>query len=152
MSEEVPFVDIPIDFDFEDEEDPFAHVVPGQMDSALKKMGIKKTWEMIKSAFVNENYAFNEDFCKGENPAKVASMFSKVYFFGKIKNPATMVGILTKWLKLNWATFHAPNIEGVIKNIEGEVKKWNKTNPHDQKLFINWIPKYGGKTEEEMVR
>jgi hypothetical protein len=60
---------------------------------------------MIMSAYFNENYAFNEDFFKGENPAKVASMFFKVYFFGKSKNPSTMVGILTKWLKLNWGTF-----------------------------------------------
>jgi hypothetical protein len=45
MTEEVPIVDIPIDFDFDDEEivDPFSNVVPGQIDSALKKMGIKKT-------------------------------------------------------------------------------------------------------------
>jgi hypothetical protein len=39
MSEEVPMPDIPIDF----EEDPFSHMNPEQMDSALKKLGIKKT-------------------------------------------------------------------------------------------------------------
>jgi C4-type Zn-finger protein len=57
-----------------------------------------------------------------------------------------------QWLKLNWVTFHATNIEGVIKNIQGELNKWNKENPKDQKLFINWIPRYGGKIDEEMVR
>jgi hypothetical protein len=73
MSEEVPMTYTPIDFDDEEFINPFSQVVPGQMDSALKKMGIKKTWEMIKSGYFNENFAFNDDFFKGENPTKIAS-------------------------------------------------------------------------------
>jgi hypothetical protein len=79
-------------------------------------------------------------------------MFYKVYFFGKSKNPSTMLIILTKWCRLNWNTFHARSIEELAKNIEDELKKWNKENPTNQKSFINWIPNYGGKTEEEMVK
>jgi hypothetical protein len=144
MSEVVLLDDeqVPIEF-----ADPFALVDSKIMNAALKKAGIKRTWELIKSYYHNEIFAFPDDFFSHENTAKFTGMFYKVYFFGKSKNPSTMLTILTKWCKLNWNTFHARNIEELVKNIEDELKKWNKENPTNQKSFINWIPKYGGKTD-----
>jgi hypothetical protein len=111
------------------------------MNAAQKKMGIMLTWELIKIYYQNEIFAFSDDFFKGENSTKVALMFFKIYFFGKRETLNTMVGIFTKWLKLIRNIFHATNSEGLLKNIQDELKRWNKENPKDQKHFINWIPK-----------
>jgi hypothetical protein len=131
---------------------PFEHIDAKVMNTALKTMRIKHSWEEMMNVYNTELYTHPDNFFGDIKPSKIVDMFAKVFLFGKSKTPKSMFEAFKNWLKADWSEIHGRSVEAVMVNFGQVLDEWNEANPTNQKSFINLVPGYGGKTEEELAK
>jgi polyhydroxyalkanoate synthesis regulator phasin len=120
-----------------------------KMNLVLKKLKVKFSWETIMTEY--EKYEeFDQEFFDSKPVKIILKQYQDVFYFGAVNTDKAMLNNLKKWMNKYWSDFRAETIEEVHHLMQNAVNTWNELKPEEPKIFVNELPKYGGKSATEL--